>query len=60
MQKVIGGIGNYYGRLEVKKEHDKYYWAIEDWDGFFWEEISESLYKELLKHNEKLVQKENK
>lgn len=53
----IGYIGNYYGGLFVKKENDKFYWIIENYDTDFdditeWEEISESLYNELIKHNE--------
>jgi hypothetical protein len=48
----IGGIYNYYGYLEVKKEDGKFWWSIENWDGHEWEEISEELYNMLLKHNE--------
>jgi hypothetical protein len=55
----IGHIGNYYGRLSVIKLDDgKCYWSIENHDGDHWEEISENLYKELLKHNKKLGIKE--
>ena len=55
--KDIGNIGNYYGGLVVKKENDKFYWIIENYNTDFddisrWEEISESLYNELIKHNE--------
>jgi hypothetical protein len=49
----IGEIGNYYGGLNAKKEGDKFFWAVENYDGYCWEEISESLYLELIKHNEK-------
>lgn len=46
----IGGIGNSYGALTVKIEDGKYYWGIEDYDGDYgWEEITESLYNELVK-----------
>ena len=44
----IGEICNYYGGLHIKKEDSKCYWAIENYDGFYWEEIPESLYSELL------------
>ena len=44
----IGGIGNYYGNLEVKEEGGLYYWAIENHDRIDWEEIPESLYNELV------------
>ena len=49
MEKEIGGIGNYYGGLFVKEEEGKYFWTIENYDGFFWQEIPESLYEELIK-----------
>lgn len=45
----VGGIGNYYGGLEVKDDNGVYYWSIENYDGHDWEEIPESLYKELIK-----------
>lgn len=50
--KRIGKIGNYYGGLFVKEEDGKFYWAIENWDGFEWEEITKTLYLELLPHGE--------
>jgi len=51
----VGNINNYYGGLYVKQEENKYFWCIKC--GFNidkWEEISESLYLELLKmkHND--------
>lgn len=49
----IGTIENYYGQLEVKTEGEKYYWAIEDHDGYEWEEIPQSLYNELVQFNKK-------
>jgi hypothetical protein len=48
--KRIGKIENYYGGLYVKEVENKYYWTIEDYFGNKWEEISETLYNELLKH----------
>lgn len=48
MEKLIGGIGNYYGGLSVKEVGGEYFWSIENWDGHEWEKIPESLYKELL------------
>jgi hypothetical protein len=47
----IGNIGNYYGGLYIKESNDKYYWSIEDHDGFRWEQISHSLYTALLLHD---------
>ena len=44
----IGSIGNYYGSLEVKVEGDKFYWAIENYDGSAWEEIPNYLYEALI------------
>ena len=51
-EKCIGSIGNYYGRLSVKKEDRKFFWSIENWDGHDWEQIPKSLYEELLKFEE--------
>ena len=53
----IKGIGNYYGGLNVLKADGKYYWLIENYDTDFldmgeYEEISKSLYDELIKHNQ--------
>lgn len=33
--KDIGNIGNYYGGLVIKKENDKFYWIIENYDTYF-------------------------
>lgn len=52
MTRTIGCIGNYYGALEVKEDAGKYWWSIENWDGHEWEEIPESLYRELIKFDE--------
>ena len=48
----IGGIGNYYGGLNIKQEEDKYYWSIENWDGHYWEEIPKNLYDMLVAFDE--------
>ena len=45
---TVGSICNYYGRLNVKREGDKFFWSIEDWDGLDWEEIPAPLYHALL------------
>jgi len=47
----IGGIGNYYGGLNVKEEDGKFYWSIENWNGFHWEEIPSYLYEALIKYD---------
>lgn len=51
----IGRIGNAYGGLHVKVDAGRFMWAIEDYDGFpfdeQWEEIPESLYRELMAFN---------
>ncbi len=49
----IGDIGNYYGGLSVKVESGIPYWSIENYDGQDWEEIPASLYKELIKFEER-------
>lgn len=51
---TVGTISNYYGRVNVVVEKGKYYWCIEDWDGFpedieDWQEIPKELYDMLLK-----------
>ena len=54
MKKEIGNIGNYYGMLTAKKKKGLFYWSIKNWDGHRWEEIPESLYKELIQFNDSL------
>lgn len=46
--KEIGEIGGYYGGLSVKAEDGKFWWSILDHNGDIWEEIPESLYRELI------------
>jgi len=45
-------VGNYYGGLIVKEVDGKYFWAIENYDGDYFEEIPKALFDELLKHYE--------
>ena len=54
----IGTIGNYYGSLSTVEQDGKFYWGIENFDGTHWEEIPESLHKELIDFNKS--QKEEK
>lgn len=42
-------IGNLYGTLNVKKEKDKFYCAVENWNGFYWIEIPKYLYDSLIR-----------
>ena len=53
-ERLIGEIGNYYGRLSVKTEDGRFYWGIENYSGTYWEEISESLFDELNRHQDAL------
>lgn len=46
----IGTIENYYGGLHVKSENSKYYWAIENYNGFVWKEIPLYLYEALCRY----------
>jgi len=48
----IGNIGNCYGRLNIKVDSDRYFWSIENWSGFNWEEIPKTLYDECVKFEE--------
>jgi hypothetical protein len=52
--KIMFGIGNFYGGLEVKEEDGKYYWGIENWDGTEFEEIPKYLYDALIKYRDTL------
>ena len=49
----VGDIGNHYGGLSIRNNNGIYQWSIEDYSGHYWEDISESLVVELLKHEEK-------
>ena len=46
------------GSLWCKEEDGKFYWAIEGCKGNSWEEITESLYNELISHKQRLQNKE--
>ena len=46
------GVGNYYGGLSAIKYNNKFYWSVEDYDGYDWEEIPEYLYNALAKFND--------
>ena len=49
----IGDIGNYYGCLTVKENGGKFFWSIENYDGHYWEEIPQALYRSLIRFNKK-------
>lgn len=61
MGTSIGTIGNYYGGLSVKKEGEKYFWGIENYDGTEWEEIPKKMYDRLISFEKQRVreQKQN-
>jgi hypothetical protein len=47
--------GNYYGNLVAVMTQDAYgyeyyWWAVENWDGFNWDQISRELFEELDHH----------
>ena len=44
----VGACSNYYGGLSVKEEDGKFFWSIENYNGFRWHEISEKLFKLLI------------
>ena len=46
----IGSISNYYGGLAVKEVDGKYFWSIENHDGYKWERITKTLYILLRRH----------
>lgn len=47
--RQIGTIDNYYGGLHVKREKNLFYWAIENYNGYRWEEIPEYLFQALFR-----------
>lgn len=61
METSIGTIGNYYGGLSVKKEGEKFFWGIENYDGIEWEEIPKKMYDILISFEKQRVreQKQN-
>ena len=53
VKRLEMGVSNYRGALQIKEDSGKYYWAVEcdmddeaEWE---WEEIPESLYREMVK-----------
>lgn len=46
-KQEIEGIGNYYGGLNIGECEGRFYWSIENYDGDYWVEIPETLYREL-------------
>jgi hypothetical protein len=46
---------NYYGAVQAKQENGKFFWGLENYDGVYWEEIPEQLYKALCVHYEQCV-----
>ncbi len=53
----VGGIGNFYGGLEVKKEGFRYYWGIEDHNKTEWVEIPKYLYGTLVRYEKERQKK---
>lgn len=53
-QREIGEIDNTYGGLRVKEENGIYFWSIEDYCTSKWKRISQSLYDELMKHQDNI------
>ena len=45
----IEKLSNYYSEITIRKDKDKFYWNVKDYAGEKDVEISETLYKELLK-----------
>ena len=46
------GPGNCYGWLTVIEWENRYWWSVENWDGFEWIEITKELYIALKKFKE--------
>lgn len=55
----IGRISNVYGGLTVSKVGNRFFWGIMNYnDKFGWEEITESLYNELINFESKTFDKQ--
>lgn len=54
MDKDEIGVGNHVGGLVVRRINGRYEWGVEDTYGCEWENISEDLYLELIKHKIKV------
>lgn len=52
--KGVGGIGNYYGGLNIAEVNGKFYWSIENHDGYYVEEIPKYLFVALNNYNDSL------
>ena len=46
--KPVGDIGNYYGGLHATHDDGRHFWAVENYDGFLWQEITPELYAALM------------
>lgn len=57
--KQIGNIENYYGGLWVKEDEGTFYWSIENFASTFWEEITETLYNELIEFDQHKIDMDN-
>lgn len=57
-ETYIGGIGNYYGGLNIKSEKGKFYWGIENHNGTEYKEIPEKLFKTLLNYEKKYLKQQ--
>ena len=42
--KRVGNATNYYGGVHIRQHGDRYFWSVENYSGFDWEEIPHSLF----------------
>ena len=50
-EQKIGDIGNFYGGLWVRvTTKGEFQWSMENYNGFYWKDIPESLYQALVKY----------
>lgn len=47
-------LGSCYGYLQVKSQNGKFYWCIEEYDGYPWCEIPKELYDCIIKNKDKV------
>lgn len=55
--RSIGFVGNYYGGLHTREDGGRFYWCIENYDGFSWDEIPKGLYDALNSYEDERLAK---
>ena len=56
--REIGKVGSHYGGMFICKKDGACFWSIGNYDGYFWEQIPETLFNELNAFEDLKAQKE--